>query len=64
MEYVVKDVGKPPRTVDDSTVAGIYGSRLSIKILNQKFVTGVTLADEIGHIVTTITKKGFDDDGE
>lgn len=62
MEYVIKDVGKPPKTVDESTVLGIYGSLLSPQILSFKFVTAVTLADEIGAVKTTITKKGFDDD--
>lgn len=57
MEYVIKDVGKSPKVLDANTVLGIYGTKMSLAILEQSFVQQVTIMDDSGAIKTTITKK-------
>lgn len=57
MVYIVKDVGKPPRELDSNKVVGVYGTQMSIAILEQAFVTSVTIIDDTGKITHTITKK-------
>lgn len=57
MEYIIKDVGKAPKILDANTVLGIYGTKMSLAILEKGFVQSVTIMDDLGAIKTTITKK-------